>query len=83
MPDIYINGFQIGSWDSCFYITSLLGVIWFPLYYYFVYDSPAEHPRITDEEYEFIVKGFLNQSINQSNLFLSLSLSVHLFFDSY
>lgn len=57
MPDIYINNFQIGSWDSSFYITSLFGVVWFPLFYYFVYDSPAEHPRITDEEYEFIHKG--------------------------
>jgi hypothetical protein len=57
-PDIFLfNHFQIGSWDSSFYLTSLFGLLWFPLYSYFVFDSPAEHPRISDEEYQFIREG--------------------------
>jgi hypothetical protein len=71
-PDIFLNNFQIGSWDSSFYVTSLLGALWFPLYSYFVFDSPAEHPRISDEEYEYIRQGYM------SLCSLSLSLSVSL-----
>ena len=56
-PNYYINNFQIGSWHSCFYVTSSLALLWFPLFYYFIYDSPSEHPRLTDEEYDYIVKG--------------------------
>lgn len=75
-----MNNFQIGSWDSSFYIPSLFGVIWFPFYFYFIFDSPAEHPRITDDEYEYIRQGsgFVDSSehdLEKSNQEITLPFS--------
>lgn len=42
------------SWEWVYYICTVLGIIWFTLWQYFVYDSPAEHPRIHPDEKEFI-----------------------------
>jgi hypothetical protein len=35
------------GWEYIFYILGGLGAIWFSLWTYFVYDSPAIHPRIS------------------------------------
>jgi hypothetical protein len=35
------------GWEYIFYILGGLGAIWFSLWTYFVYDSPATHPRIS------------------------------------
>jgi hypothetical protein len=56
MPEIWVNGVQVGSWDSAFYLTGLFGWLWLPTYY-FLYDSPTAHPSISKEEREFVIKG--------------------------
>lgn len=38
------------GWSSVFYITGTIGVIWFIAWWLLVYDSPAQHPRISEEE---------------------------------
>lgn len=47
-----LSGFLISTWGwpSVFYITGTIGLLWSMAWFYFVYDSPAEHPRITQEE---------------------------------
>lgn len=56
-PSVKLGTWEVGRWDSCFYASAAFGFIWFPFYYYFTYDCPSEHPRMTDEEYDFIRKG--------------------------
>ncbi|XP_018568852.1 sialin isoform X2 [Anoplophora glabripennis] len=47
-----VCGFLISSlgWPSVFYFTGAIGLIWSILWFVLVFDSPAEHPRITEEE---------------------------------
>ncbi|XP_064480139.1 sialin-like [Ornithodoros turicata] len=43
------------GWPSVFYVFGFLGCIWFVFWVFLVYDSPEEHPRITQEEYDYII----------------------------
>lgn len=43
------------GWGAAFYVTSLLGVIWYGFWVFLVHDSPQQHPRISDEEKKYIL----------------------------
>ncbi|XP_026673477.1 vesicular glutamate transporter 1 [Ceratina calcarata] len=43
------------NWGAAFHVTSMLGVIWSCFWYFLVYNSPEEHPRISDEEKKHIL----------------------------
>lgn len=47
-----ICGFLIDKfgWESAFYSTGLIGVVWSIAWFFLVYDSPSEHPRISEKE---------------------------------
>lgn len=47
-----ICGFLIDSvgWESVFYVTGGVGLAWTFVWFALVYDSPAQHPRISDAE---------------------------------
>ncbi|XP_076445676.1 sialin-like [Babylonia areolata] len=47
------HGFA-GGWPSVFYVFGALGCAWFVLWMLMVYDSPSQHPRISDSERRFI-----------------------------
>ncbi|XP_046588887.1 sialin isoform X2 [Neodiprion lecontei] len=51
-----ICGFLIASigWESVFYVTGGISLIWSIVWFFVVYDSPAQHPRISAEERRFI-----------------------------
>lgn len=51
-----VCGFLIYNlgWPSVFYITGVIGLLWSIAWFLVVFDSPADHPRITTEEREFI-----------------------------
>lgn len=51
-----ICGFLISEvgWESVFYVTGGIGVIWSLFWFIFVFDSPAQHPRISDDERRYI-----------------------------
>lgn len=51
-----ICGYLIAAfgWESVFYVTGLISLAWSILWMVLIYDSPAEHPRISDEERRFI-----------------------------
>lgn len=38
------------GWESVFYVTGGIGLVWSVAWFFLVYDSPAQHPRITQEE---------------------------------
>ncbi|XP_076647837.1 sialin-like [Halictus rubicundus] len=43
------------GWGGAFYVTSLLGVVWYGLWLFLVHDSPQQHPRITEDEKKYIL----------------------------
>lgn len=47
-----ICGYLISTlgWASVFYSTGVVGIIWSVLWFVLIYDSPAQHPRISKEE---------------------------------
>jgi ACS family sodium-dependent inorganic phosphate cotransporter-like MFS transporter 5 len=46
-------GFDNG-WPSIFYLFGGSTLIWLAFWFFFVFDSPNDHPRITDAEKEYI-----------------------------
>lgn len=44
------------SWEWVFHFCGLFGTIWYLGWLYFVYDTPAKHPRISNEERSYIEK---------------------------
>ena len=51
-----ICGFLIASlgWESVFYVTSVIGLVWSVAWFLLIFDTPAEHPRISIEERRYI-----------------------------
>lgn len=51
-----ICGFLIDSlgWESVFYVTGVIGIIWSAAWFWLVFDSPSQHPRISVEEQRYI-----------------------------
>ncbi|XP_068737249.1 sialin-like [Montipora capricornis] len=43
-----------GGWPSVFYIYGAVGVVWFFIWMAFAYERPADHPRISIKEREYI-----------------------------
>ncbi|XP_076450040.1 putative transporter slc-17.2 isoform X2 [Babylonia areolata] len=43
-----------GGWPSIFYVLGVYGLLWFVLWMFLVFDSPACHPRITPQERHYI-----------------------------
>ncbi|KAK0182210.1 hypothetical protein PV327_000371 [Microctonus hyperodae] len=50
---IVINWF---GWGAAFYVTSLIGIIWYTAWYFLVFDSPQQHPRISETERNYIME---------------------------
>jgi len=48
---------DIVGWENVFYIEGGVSLLWLPLWYYIVADSPTSHPRISKEEREYILSG--------------------------
>lgn len=65
-----ICGFIIDKWgwEPVFYLSGILGTVWFIAWWIFVYDSPKQHPRITEEEKNYILKS-LGQSVAQKKVY--------------
>ncbi|RZC33386.1 sialin, partial [Asbolus verrucosus] len=49
------------GWELVFYTSGVAGTLWFIAWWFLVYDSPAKHPRISQEEKEYILES-LGQS---------------------
>ena len=44
------------GWPAVFYVSGVLGLLWYFTWYFLVYDSPDEHPRISVKEKQFLEK---------------------------
>ena len=51
-----VCGFLIATvgWESVFYVTGVVGLVWSVVWFFVVFDSPAQHPRISQEERQYI-----------------------------
>jgi ACS family sodium-dependent inorganic phosphate cotransporter len=51
-----VCGYLIASvgWESVFYVTGVVGLVWSVAWFFVVFDSPAQHPRISQEERLYI-----------------------------
>lgn len=38
------------GWESVFYITGLVGILWSVMWFNLVFETPADHPRISEYE---------------------------------
>jgi MFS family permease len=38
------------GWEIVFFVFGLVGILWFPLFWWRVYDTPEEHPHISTDE---------------------------------
>ena len=47
------------NWQSIFYISGGVGLVWTLLWFYFISESPAEHKTITDDEKNYIVNSYI------------------------
>lgn len=43
-----------GGWPLAFYLFGGLGIVWYVFWLIFVYDTPAEHPKIDPQERLYI-----------------------------
>ena len=53
---LVIGSLDIGGWQSVFYIFGGVGIIWYPYWYFSAYETPEQHPSITQEELQLIKK---------------------------
>lgn len=53
-----VAGFLIAGfgWRVVFYVTGSLGLLWCVFWYMFAFDDPAQHPRISPRELQYIQK---------------------------
>ncbi|KAI4900043.1 hypothetical protein NFI96_028144 [Prochilodus magdalenae] len=52
---------QYTGWSSVFYVYGSFGIVWYMFWILVSYESPAEHPTITDEE-----RCYIEESIGES-----------------
>ncbi|GFS87265.1 hypothetical protein NPIL_331311 [Nephila pilipes] len=45
---------MFGGWPSTFYLFGSVGIVWFMFWSLFVYETPNDHPHISQEEFAFI-----------------------------
>lgn len=42
------------GWEAVFYVSGALALLWTVAWWLLVYDSPDQHPRISQEEKEYL-----------------------------
>jgi len=67
------------GWESVFYITGSIGLLWHICWTYLVYDSPRIHPTITEKELKYIENSLGNSIVKN----VSVSYYYHVFNYSY
>ncbi|RWS25607.1 Sialin-like protein [Leptotrombidium deliense] len=56
-----IDANLFGGWPSVFYVLGVLGVIWYILWTYLVFETPQEHSFISKGELKYILDGIGNE----------------------
>jgi len=61
------------GWPLTFYVPGTIGIIWFVFWFFLVYDNPAVHPRIDEDEKRYIL-ATAGKSANRSVSYLIIIL---------
>lgn len=66
-----ISGYLIASfgWEYVFYVTGAVGLIWSLAWFMLIYDTPAQHPRISDDERNYIESSIGNTITKRVSFF--------------
>ncbi|KAL3274782.1 hypothetical protein HHI36_019566 [Cryptolaemus montrouzieri] len=52
------------GWEAVFYFTAAVGTLWYVAWFFLVFDSPSEHPRISTAERDYIIES-LGKTVNK------------------
>ncbi|CAG9788541.1 unnamed protein product [Diatraea saccharalis] len=65
-----ICGFLIAhfGWESAFYFTGIIGVMWSVAWFAVVYDTPAQHPRISETERNYLMKALPQEDNSKGHM---------------
>jgi len=56
------------GWEAVFYVTGASSLVWVLLWFYLVYDTPGQHPRIDPQEREYIESSIGDKNIDRTKL---------------
>lgn len=68
------------GWESVFYVTGLIGLLWYGFWTYCIYDLPSIHPTISDKERKYIEDSL--GSLVVKNKSVSMLISIIKFLDT-
>ncbi|XP_045500567.1 putative inorganic phosphate cotransporter [Colias croceus] len=55
------------GWDYAFYVPGIIAAVWCVAWWILVYDSPVQHPRITDKEKAYILGAIGDKVVSSSH----------------
>lgn len=55
------------GWSYAFYVPGIIGIVWCVAWWFLVYDSPVQHPRISEEEKAYILLAIGDKVQNSKN----------------
>ena len=58
---------QVLGWESVFYLYGVCGVVWYVFWECLVYDTPADHPHITEAERDLIEVSLGKRNVHSSS----------------
>lgn len=57
----------VSQWENVFYLSGALTLVWYIVWYFFMFDTPAKHPTISAEERKYI-EDALGDTVQNKNL---------------
>ncbi|KAJ0174655.1 hypothetical protein K1T71_009763 [Dendrolimus kikuchii] len=54
------------GWDYAFYVPGVIAAVWCLFWWFLVYDSPVQHPRISDAEKQYILEAIGDKVTHES-----------------
>lgn len=60
------------TWEFIFYLSGLIGIIWFIVWHNYAYDSPALHPTIHPYERAYIQESLGYQGQSNKNVYFAI-----------
>jgi len=54
------------GWGTVFYVTGAFTVVWAGLWWWLIYETPGEHPTISDDEFNLIENSLADQGIKSA-----------------
>jgi len=60
------------GWESVFYITGFIGLLWHGFWTYLIYDSPSAHPTISEKEQKYIEDSLGNSIVKSKSVSIAM-----------